>query len=561
MTATVKPPDVARPLPDWAAGAAGRPGIARHLEHLHQAIDAAGRLGISVDAAKSVGEEARGRMGFPADVYVLALVGGTGVGKSSLLNALAGTPVSRASVRRPTTDRPVAWVPVGGRDELVGLLDWLGVGDVFEHDVADLAGVAILDLPDMDSVEMAHRERVEELLPRVDAVAWVTDPEKYHDAVLHDDFLQTWIPRLDTQVLVLNKTDRLDRDGAQQLRRDLERDVGRLIAAAGVGRRQAPVLATSAVGGPQGLAELRRWLERSVESKRVVRARLVNSLLAAIDELAAAAGVDPRVAARPFLDAGVRRTAIEGVTTEVLRAIDLDGLERQAVAATRSKARSRGTGPIGLITSAVYRLSGREARVADPGGYLVRWRDRGPLSPAVDRLRSALVEPVREAAPGVRPVLAASVAPERLRDGLAAAIDRAVGRHDRTIPSSRLWPLLGLLQTLATAATVLSVVWIVIWILARPPVDSIQVPIVGTLPSPLVALGLSLIAGYVFARVLGLHAGWLGRRWAAALRRRVADAVKEQVDASALAPLDELEAARRALWTAARSAAEDARTA
>jgi hypothetical protein len=453
----------------------------------------------------------------------------------------------------------VAWVPEGGREDLDGLLDWLGVGDVFEHAVTTLGGVAILDLPDMDSVETAHRDRVEALLPRVDAVAWVTDPEKYHDAVLHDDFLRTWIPRLDTQVIVLNKRDRLERDGVDQLRRDLERDINRLVAAAGVGRRQAPVLATSAVGGPEGLAELRRWLERSVESKRVVRARLVNSILAAVDGLAAAAGIDPGVAARPFLDAGVRRTAIDGVTAEVLRAIDLDGLERQAVAATRARARSRGTGPIGLVTSAVYRLSGREARVADPGGYLVRWRDRGPLSPAVDRLRTALVEPVREASPAVRPALAASVAPERLRDGLAGAIDRAVARHDRTIPSSRLWPVLGLLQTLATAATVLSVVWIAIWILARPPVDDVQVPIVGTLPSPLVALGVSLFAGYVFARLLGLHAGWLGRRWASRLRRRVEAAVSEQVQASALAPLDELESARRSLWTAARAAAEDAR--
>jgi hypothetical protein len=54
--------------------------------------------------------------------------------------------------------------------------------------------VAILDLPDMDSVVGSHRERVETLLPLVDAVAWVTDLEKYHDAILHDGFLRTWIP-------------------------------------------------------------------------------------------------------------------------------------------------------------------------------------------------------------------------------------------------------------------------------------------------------------------------------------------------------------------------------
>jgi hypothetical protein len=119
--------------------------------------------------------------------------------------------------------------------------------------------------------------------------------------------------------------------------------------------------------------------------------------------------------------------------------------------------------------------------------------------------------------------------------------------------------VLGALQTLATAAVVLSVVWIVIWILARPPVDSVQVPVIGTLPAPLVALAVALLAGYVLARLLGLHAGWVGRRWAGRLRTRVASAVTEQVEERALAGLDELEVARRALWSAARSAADDAR--
>ena len=41
--------------------------------------------------------------------------------------------------------------------------------------------------------------QLEQLLPRVDAVIWVTDPEKYADAVLHDDFLRAWMVRLDSQ--------------------------------------------------------------------------------------------------------------------------------------------------------------------------------------------------------------------------------------------------------------------------------------------------------------------------------------------------------------------------
>ena len=51
----------------------------------------------------------------------------------------------------------------------------------------------VLDLPDLDSIEPSHAERVDQLLPRVDAVLWVTDPEKYQDAVLHDAYLHLWM--------------------------------------------------------------------------------------------------------------------------------------------------------------------------------------------------------------------------------------------------------------------------------------------------------------------------------------------------------------------------------
>jgi hypothetical protein len=488
---------------------------------------------------------------------VLALVGGTGVGKSSLLNALAAGPVSPASVRRPTTDRPVAWVTDAARADLDGLLEWLEVAEVQVHDRADRADVAILDLPDMDSVRPDHRERVEAILPKVDAVVWVTDPEKYHDAALHDELLRAWLPRLRQQAVVLNKTDRLAPAAIAQVRRDIERD----LAGATLGPRggPVPVLATSAIDPDAGLSELSEWLARAMESKRIVRARLAAAIVVAIEETARAAGVDPRVAARPILDAAARRATVDAVTKDVLVAMDLPALERQAVAATRARARARGSGPLGRLTSAVYRISGRESRVADPGSFLVRWRERGPLRPAVESLRRSLTEVVRTASPSLRPAVAAAVEPERLAAGLAAAIDRAVAGHDRSVPTSRLWTVLGVLQTTATAAIALSVAWIVIWILARPPVDSLQLPIVGSVPIPFVVLLVSLVAGYVLARGLGLHAGWVGRRWAARLRQAVADAVGRQVRDHALDPLDRLEAARRSLWSAARSAIEDAR--
>ena len=98
------------------------------LGRLETAIAAARELGVGVQEAEAVHGDAVARLGFPADAYVVALVGGTGVGKSSLVNAARRRRRSaRASVRRPTTAAPVAWVPAGSAAELEPLLDWLGV--------------------------------------------------------------------------------------------------------------------------------------------------------------------------------------------------------------------------------------------------------------------------------------------------------------------------------------------------------------------------------------------------------------------------------------------------
>ena len=94
------------------------------------AADAADLLGLDSGALRAAHASGARRVGFPGDAYVLALVGGTGVGKSSLLNALAGGVVSPASARRPTTSEPVAWVPATEREHLTPLLEWLGVDEI-----------------------------------------------------------------------------------------------------------------------------------------------------------------------------------------------------------------------------------------------------------------------------------------------------------------------------------------------------------------------------------------------------------------------------------------------
>ena len=65
------------------------------------------------------------------------------------------------------------------------------------------------------------RARVDQLLPRVDAVLWVTDLEKYQDAVLHDTYLHRWVGRLARQAIVINKIDRVGATDRERLRADL----------------------------------------------------------------------------------------------------------------------------------------------------------------------------------------------------------------------------------------------------------------------------------------------------------------------------------------------------
>ena len=266
-----------------------------------------------------------------------------------------------------------------------------------------------------------------------------------------------------------------------------------------------------------------------MDSKAVVRARLGATLLANAQGLARDAGIDPTAPDEPFLGAALRRSATDAVTAAVLRTVDLPGLERQAVAATRAQARRRGTGPVGKLTSLIYTLSGREAHAANPDAFLLNWRDRGPLTPAVELFRLALAEPIRNAAPAVRPALAAAVEPDRLRRNLEAAVNRAVGGQERNPPSSMVWTGIGFLQTLANVGVALSVAWIIVWLIARPAVDMAALPAIGRVPMPLVALVTSLLLGYVLARSLGVHAGWIGRRWAGRWRRAIATAVEREV--------------------------------
>jgi hypothetical protein len=135
---------------------------------------------------------------------VVMLMGGTGVGKSSLLNALAGDAIADASYTRPTTRDPVVYYHRSLRPDRLDPA--LRSCRLVAHDRAELENKVLVDTPDLDSNEAANRAKLEQLLPVADVVLYVGSQEKYHDQIGWDLFRKQ--RRRRAFAFVLNKWDR-----------------------------------------------------------------------------------------------------------------------------------------------------------------------------------------------------------------------------------------------------------------------------------------------------------------------------------------------------------------
>jgi energy-coupling factor transporter ATP-binding protein EcfA2 len=127
---------------------------------------------------------------------LVALVGSTGAGKSTLVNSIVGAHVSATGVRRPTTNSPVLachpddidwfaennFLPTLPRVRQEGLarpgrdgLLVLAASDGMPR------GIALLDTPDIDSVVQAHHEFAYQFLDASDLWLFMTSASRYAD--------------------------------------------------------------------------------------------------------------------------------------------------------------------------------------------------------------------------------------------------------------------------------------------------------------------------------------------------------------------------------------------
>ncbi|MFC6086128.1 YfjP family GTPase [Sphaerisporangium aureirubrum] len=575
------------------------------LGALAEAVELAeGRLeAAQVGRARAVVERAGVRRGLSVDHTVVALAGATGSGKSSLFNALSGTSLSTVGVTRPTTSAAQAamWDPEGSG----GLLDWLEVPrrHAVDGDADALSGLVLLDLPDHDSIELAHRLEVDRLVEVVDLLVWVLDPQKYADAAVHERYLRRLRRHQDVMVIVLNQVDRLSPTAADRcladLRRLLEED----------GLSGVPVVATSVTTGA-GLDELRTTLVKRVSDRRAWAARLAADVGTAADALAAGAGEGGtadgsmiavpartgaaaaaggsaaaegsaaaaggsvaaaggsavkgagrpvKAAGRPVKDAVAGRSAVKGAGRPVKGSV-ADQVRPLTVALAEAAG-------VPVVVAAVAKAH-RHRAVAATGWPVTRWLRRlrpdplrrlrlgGPAGgratvtsiPRADTVqRSRMDLAVRDAGAAASAGLAEPWA-TAVRRSARSHTDELADRLDRAVATTtagagrrpRWWRAVGVMQWLLFATMLAGALWLAgLFFVDYLRLPEVPTPTLGRLPWPTAILAGGALAGLLVALLSRLAAALGGRRRARKTRRALTQAVETVARDLVLTPAQE----------------------
>ena len=220
---------------------------------------------------------------------VAVLAGGTGSGKSSLFNRMAGADFSAVGVIRPFTKDPHACV--WGMDGAGPLLEWLGIphrnryarSSALSEGEASLRGLVLIDLPDHDSVAAGSAVETNRLVGLADLMVWVLDPQKYADASVHRRYLTPLAGHSSVIAVVLNQSDLLTPEQSE----DCVSDLTRLLDTEGL--HDARVLVTSARTGA-GLDELHKVLAGTVTDRRAATDRISADLDAMAERFVPYAG-------------------------------------------------------------------------------------------------------------------------------------------------------------------------------------------------------------------------------------------------------------------------------
>jgi GTP-binding protein EngB required for normal cell division len=505
---------------------------------------------------------------------VVALAGGTGSGKSSLFNRIAGADFSTVGVTRPVTRdvHACVWGVAGSGP----LLEWLGVPRRYRYARASalsggeqaMAGLVLLDLPDHDSV-MAHAtDQVDHLVELADLMIWVLDPQKYADAAVHRRFLVPLAGHSEVIAVVLNQSDVLTPAQTE----DCVNDLRRLLDAEDL--HDVQILVTSAATGV-GVGTLRKLLADTVTARRAAASRISADVDALAARFAPYAGEDPlALGAASHPGGGARARAADSRSAASI----LAAAPRKLAAAF---AQAAGVAAIGDALQ-----SARELRAVDYVGWPVSWlveriirRDpvrkirlgrlwaelrgvtAGPSGAQQSEIDNALTRLADEVSPNLPKPWSVTIrtAIRSRADDVAGALGQRIGE---SLPAENKiagwWRAIGVWQGLLLGCVIVGLAWIVTILIFGVFDTGSNVPrlfgAVSLLPLIAILIVAMLILGWLTASacVNAVQTAAIRENEQAAedMQDRMAGVAQEMVVAPALQELSELDRFRTELRVA-----------
>nr|WP_241698341.1 YfjP family GTPase [Flaviflexus huanghaiensis] len=460
------------------------------LHDLSRAIDlAAGKVpGDLLARAAALRDTIIERQAAGLETTVAALFGATGSGKSSLFNALAGEQLARVAARRPTTSAPMAVSQQPASD----VLDWLEVNDRhLKSGMFSTHGdrIVLLDMPDIDSTEIENREIAQRLASVVDVLIWVLDPQKYADAVVHEDYLRAMSEHSDVTLIVLNQIDTIDEVERMSVRKDAER----IIREDGL---DADVIPTSARTG-EGISDLKARIVSVAATQEAAYERMTADVRSVGNDLKSNLGEPGK---------GVTTKDREAIVSAVASAAGVDHVAKAAAGSYRYRGRTWvGWPPLAWL---------RSIRV-DPLKGLHLLPEKGEV-PALTGVRAtpAKESQVQGLVRGIVTDATEGMPPARRRDAAESAeyrVGNVLDHADRIIARADLgyserpgwWSVWRLLQWVFLLIAAAGAIWIgVLWAfesLAMPLPDT---PQFGEFPVPPVLFLGGLLMGLILT-ILG----------------------------------------------------------
>jgi Dynamin family len=541
-----------------------------------------------VDRAQAAIAKTAVRTSLAGGRTVVAFAGATGSGKSSLFNVVAGSDIAQVGVRRPTTSKPTA--AIWGSESPSALLDWLIVGarhmvdrrvspstvsDTAPVDQSatspdkpltvsarlpglDLDGLVLLDLPDFDSQATAHRVEADRVLDLADVFIWVTDPQKYADARLHEDYIAKLSAHDGVTITVLNQADRLTPEALAACRSDLLR----LLDSDGV--VDAEVIAVSAKDG-RGVEDLLLRINALVAGHNAAVERLDSDLRSAATHLRSSVAES-----EPSLEDLADTSLVDALSRAAGIPVILDAVERDF---RRESGVCTGwpiTRWARALRPAPLKLLGLNKEVSSRPGIISRTDvrsvlGRSSLPPLTPAARAAVALATRDlgdrAGRELPQAWTDAVTDVAMPPGedLGDALDQAVVGTSLRARDPFWWTAFGFVQWILamTAAVGLS------WLIVLAVLDWLRLPAIATaglgpLPYPMLLFVGGLFFGFLVSLLTGALGQVGGRRRkglvAARLRDSVAQVARDRLIAPVLEVVDRHRMTREYLESALKPA-------